>query len=55
MDESRENSPDKYNKIEVVATEPVSSTSGAAGVDNPGLDVDFPKVFRQMQKEQAIP
>ncbi|XP_033216516.1 uncharacterized protein LOC117172564 [Belonocnema kinseyi] len=57
MDESRESSPAKYNdKIQNTTAIPVSSTSsGTHGVDNSGLDVDFPKVFIQMQREQAIP
>lgn len=33
----------------------VSSGIEDTGMDNAVLDIDFPKVFKQMQKEQAIP
>lgn len=63
MDESRENSPAKYNdKISnttittpTTRTMPMPTTSsGKIGVDNSGLDVDFPKVFVHMQKEEPL-
>jgi len=51
LEESRENSPARYAP---------DNTPGVSGIENVGmdntvLDIDFPKVFKQMQKQQAVP
>ena len=57
MDESRENSPAKYvsHNIQSAPVTPSPRTLESGGIDNMGLDVDFPKVFQQMQKGQTLP
>jgi len=50
LEESRENSPARYTPDN---TPGVSSDIENVGMDNAVLDIDFPKVFKQMQKEQA--
>lgn len=52
LEESRENSPARYTPND---TPGVSSNTGNVGVDNVAVEIDFPKVFKQMQKEQAMP
>lgn len=52
LEESRENSPARYTPNNAPG---VSSGVENAGADNPVLDIDFPKVFKQMQTEQAMP
>ncbi|KAL0120028.1 hypothetical protein PUN28_008006 [Cardiocondyla obscurior] len=52
LEESRENSPVRYTPNN---TPGVSSGIENVGIDNAVLDIDFPKVFNQMQKEQAMP
>ncbi|XP_032691470.1 uncharacterized protein LOC116854060 [Odontomachus brunneus] len=53
LEESRENSPARYSPN---ITSGVASTAEVSGgVDNAALDIDFPRVFKQMQKEQAMP
>ncbi|XP_072761650.1 uncharacterized protein [Anoplolepis gracilipes] len=52
LEESRENSPARYTPNN---TPGVSSGAENVGVDNAAVDIDFPKVFKQMQKEQAMP
>ncbi|XP_012232428.1 uncharacterized protein [Linepithema humile] len=52
LEESRENSPERYTPNNAPG---VSSGVENVGADNPVLDIDFPKVFQQMQKEQATP
>lgn len=54
MDESRENSPARYKGPEQVVPAPQSGVESARGIDNVTLDVDFPSVFDQMRKEQAV-
>ncbi|CAK9810951.1 hypothetical protein ANTQUA_LOCUS6701 [Anthophora quadrimaculata] len=50
LEESRENSPSKYMpNLGVGATIPPSIPE-ESGIDNAALDIDFPRVFRQMQK-----
>ncbi|XP_014211115.1 uncharacterized protein LOC106641266 isoform X2 [Copidosoma floridanum] len=50
MEESRENSPAKYvGTIQSAPVTPAPRTLEAEGIDNMGLDVDFPRVFQQMQ------
>ncbi|XP_012054325.1 PREDICTED: uncharacterized protein LOC105617378 [Atta cephalotes] len=51
LEESRENSPARYTSDNAPG---VSSHVENVGVDNAVLDIDFPKVFKQMQKEQAM-
>ncbi|XP_003701745.2 uncharacterized protein LOC100876535 isoform X1 [Megachile rotundata] len=50
LEESRENSPAKYtpNVRAGPAVPPTITEDG--GIDNAALDIDFPKVFKQMQK-----
>ncbi|XP_015607701.1 uncharacterized protein LOC107273723 [Cephus cinctus] len=56
MQESRENSPARYNpKVQNVPSTEVPTSVESRGIDNVAMDVDFPKVFKLMQKEQAIP
>lgn len=51
MEESRENSPAKYTpNVGVRPVIPPIPTVDDGGVDNAALDIDFPKVFSQMQK-----
>ncbi|XP_029177656.1 uncharacterized protein LOC114945565 isoform X2 [Nylanderia fulva] len=52
LEESRDNSPARYTPNNAPG---VSSSAENAGVDNAAVDIDFPKVFKQMQKEQAMP
>ncbi|XP_071637751.1 uncharacterized protein [Temnothorax longispinosus] len=52
LEESRENSPERYTPDNRPG---VSSGIENVGMDNAVLDIDFPKVFNQMQKEQAMP
>lgn len=52
LEESRENSPVRYTPNNAPG---VSSNIENVGADNAALDIDFPKVFKQMQKEQATP
>ncbi|XP_020280665.1 uncharacterized protein LOC109853201 [Pseudomyrmex gracilis] len=47
LEESRENSPARYTPNNAPG---VSADVENAGVDNAALDIDFPKVFKQMQK-----
>lgn len=55
LEESRENSPVRYaGHISTVNAE-VPSTPEENGLDNVTPDIDFPRVFKQMQKEHAIP
>lgn len=72
MDESRENSPGKYNEKfpsrttastasaaatttrTTLATPTTTTSSGKIGVDNVGLDVDFPKSFINMEKDEPL-
>ncbi|XP_029050166.1 uncharacterized protein LOC114879403 isoform X1 [Osmia bicornis bicornis] len=49
LEESRENSPAKYTP-NVMARPPPSPIPEDGGIDNEALDIDFPKVFNQMQK-----
>ncbi|KAK0086581.1 hypothetical protein PV325_002890 [Microctonus aethiopoides] len=52
---TRENSPARYNRESQIPTIAVGpSPLSSQGIDNAGLDVDFPRVFTQMQKEQAL-
>lgn len=56
MEDSRENSPARYRgNISTTATNAPASTAEDGGIDNAALDIDFPKVFKQMQREQALP
>ncbi|XP_043267378.1 uncharacterized protein [Venturia canescens] len=58
LEESRENSPARYKENPQnipSAITPNPNPESAAGIDNIGLDVDFPKVFQQMRKEQGLP
>ena len=56
MEDSRENSPAKYvPTIQSAPVTPAPRTIESGGIDNMGLDVDFPKVFQQMQKGQPVP
>lgn len=52
LEESKENSPARYIPDNIPG---VSSGIENIGMDNAVLDIDFPKVFKQMQKEQAMP
>ncbi|XP_011641159.1 uncharacterized protein LOC105429710 isoform X1 [Pogonomyrmex barbatus] len=52
LEESRENSPERYTPNNRPG---VSSDIENVGMDNAVFDIDFPKVFKQMQKEQAMP
>ncbi|KMR00222.1 hypothetical protein RF55_1042 [Lasius niger] len=52
LEDSRDNSPARYTPNN---TPGVSSSAGNVGVDNDAVDIDFPKVFKQMQKDQAMP
>ncbi|XP_011501976.1 PREDICTED: uncharacterized protein LOC105365493 [Ceratosolen solmsi marchali] len=55
LEESRENSPEKcIENLYSISANPSTITSQFDGSDNVGFDVDFPKVFHQMQKEQTI-
>lgn len=55
MVESRENSPAKYvGQMQSAPITPTPRSLETAGIDNLGLDVDFPKVFQQMQKGQNL-
>lgn len=50
MEESRENSPEKYiSNIQTIPMPHSSRVGTATGIENAGLD-DFPKVFDHMQK-----
>jgi len=51
LQESRENSPVRYTPDNMPGTSDIENV----GMDNAALDIDFPKVFKQMQKEQALP
>ncbi|XP_011296762.1 uncharacterized protein [Fopius arisanus] len=54
LEESREGSPARYRENQPQASAgPSRMESG--GIDNAGLDVDFPKVFKQLQKEDTLP
>ncbi|EFN82150.1 uncharacterized protein LOC105185375 [Harpegnathos saltator] len=53
LEESRENSPARYHPNNTLGVTSTAEVSG--GVDNSALDIDFPRVFKQMQKEQAMP
>ncbi|XP_032454152.1 uncharacterized protein LOC100680227 isoform X2 [Nasonia vitripennis] len=54
MEESRENTPARYvGHVQSAPVTPAPRTLEAGGIDNMGMDVDFPKVFQQMQKGQA--
>lgn len=57
LEESRENSPARYkeNPQNVPTAVAPNSNLESAGIDNIGLDVDFPKVFQHMRKEQGLP
>ncbi|KAL6428080.1 hypothetical protein ACFW04_008449 [Cataglyphis niger] len=52
LEESRDNSPARYISNN---TPGASSGTGNVGVDNAEVEIDFPKVFKQMQQEQAMP
>ncbi|XP_066585786.1 uncharacterized protein [Prorops nasuta] len=54
MEDSRENSPATYKGTSSRSGPPVPSPE-IVGIDNAALDVDFPKVFKQIQSEQAAP
>lgn len=50
LEESRENSPEKYTpNISGGSTLPTPIIE-ETGIDNETFDVDFPRVFKQMQK-----
>ncbi|EZA53478.1 hypothetical protein DMN91_000927 [Ooceraea biroi] len=51
LEESRESSPARYTSNN---TPGVSSGIENVGIDNTALDIDFPKVFKQMHNEQAM-
>jgi len=53
LEESRENSPARYTPNNTPGVS--SSTVNVDNVDNVAVEIDFPKVFKQMQKEQALP
>lgn len=53
LEESRENSPARYTPNNTPGVS--SSTGNVDNVDNVAVEIDFPKVFKQMQKEQAMP
>ncbi|XP_046834411.1 uncharacterized protein LOC124431062 isoform X1 [Vespa crabro] len=55
LDESRENSPARF-RGNIINTAPAIPTQEVddGGIENP-LDIDFPKVFNQMQKNQGLP
>ncbi|XP_012164559.1 uncharacterized protein LOC126915516 isoform X1 [Bombus affinis] len=52
LEESRENSPAKYTPNIYTVPPPSMSipTIDEGGIDNEALDIDFPRVFNQMQK-----
>lgn len=53
LEESRESSPAKFTGHITVSTPPAPAATTAqdvGGIDNSALDIDFPKVLRQMQK-----
>ncbi|XP_063978747.1 uncharacterized protein LOC135163323 isoform X2 [Diachasmimorpha longicaudata] len=54
LEESREGSPARYKENQPQATAGPSRIE-SGGIDNAGLDVDFPKVFKQLQKEDTLP
>ncbi|XP_017891271.1 uncharacterized protein LOC108631673 isoform X1 [Ceratina calcarata] len=49
LEESRENTPTRYTP-NVHAGPAVSTIEEEGGIDNAALDIDFPRVFKQMQK-----
>ncbi|XP_053995233.1 uncharacterized protein LOC128885281 isoform X1 [Hylaeus anthracinus] len=50
FEESRENSPAKYTtRVSAAPTLPIPIVE-EGGIDNAALDIDFPRVLRQMQK-----
>ncbi|XP_076249576.1 uncharacterized protein LOC143188925 isoform X2 [Calliopsis andreniformis] len=50
LEESRENSPAKYTpNVSATPAVPIP-TIDSSGIDNVALDIDFPRVFKQMQK-----
>lgn len=51
LEESREGSPARYKENQPQAG---PSQVESVGIDNAGLDVDFPKVFKQLQKEDIL-
>ncbi|XP_015126142.1 uncharacterized protein LOC107047813 isoform X2 [Diachasma alloeum] len=54
LEESREGSPARYRENQPQAPAGPSRVE-SGGIDNAGLDVDFPKVFKQLQKEDTLP
>ncbi|XP_076178905.1 uncharacterized protein LOC143152531 isoform X2 [Ptiloglossa arizonensis] len=50
LEESRENSPAKYAPNVSVAPTLPTPIIEESGIDNSALDIDFPRVLRQMQK-----
>ncbi|XP_043521302.1 uncharacterized protein LOC122534585 [Frieseomelitta varia] len=50
LEESRENSPAKYTPNVHTGPAPTIPTIDEGGIDNEALDIDFPRVFKQMQK-----
>lgn len=54
LDESRENSPATFRGNIVNTSAMPTQEVDNGGIENP-LDIDFPKVFNQMQKDQGLP
>jgi hypothetical protein len=55
LEESQENSPEKnIQNLHSASASSKPIISQVEGFDSVGFDVDFPKVFHQMQKEQTI-
>lgn len=50
MEESRENSPAKYTPNIHTSSAMPPPIAEESGIDNDALDIDFPRVLRQMQK-----
>lgn len=50
LEESRENSPAKYTEHTMPTPISARTTPQDGGIDNSALDIDFPRVFSQMQK-----
>ncbi|XP_031370137.1 uncharacterized protein LOC102670599 isoform X1 [Apis dorsata] len=50
LEESRENSPEKYTPNVNAGPAVTAPTIEVGGIDNTALDIDFPRVFKQMQK-----
>ncbi|XP_031838944.1 uncharacterized protein LOC116429770 isoform X2 [Nomia melanderi] len=50
LEESRENSPTKYTPNTSTRPNVPTTISEEGGIDNSALDIDFPRVFKQMQK-----